>query len=201
MVTKLQHHFNLLMEQNPTLEVFFQCLATVKTIVVGKDDETDGLLFFNPHTNDVLSSSDYCLDPSKPSGSVFHFHSKHPNQFYKLDTEDSKLAPPEFDQGELVIIKDNTQQDLMYKQAYIISIPLSAKDHYTVQVVDSNNILQCPASKILKLPTTDKTETIPQTPPWISHEAPCTLFLKSGMSTSCQGYLLFKDNKWTFKPG
>ena len=43
--------------------------------------------------------------------------------------------------------------------------------------------------------------SIPNAPAWIQHQAPYTLFLPAKMQKSRQGYLIYQDNKWFFKPG
>jgi hypothetical protein len=53
---------------------------TVPTILIGNDDQSDGCLFYNPKTKNIIASSDYCLDHSLPSGQIVNL--KH-EQFHK----------------------------------------------------------------------------------------------------------------------
>jgi len=41
---------------------------TVKAILVGNDYKSDGRLFYNPNTKNMMGSSDFCLDISHLSG-------------------------------------------------------------------------------------------------------------------------------------
>ena len=41
---------------------------TIKAIAVGRADNSDALIFFNPESNDIITSSDYRLDITKTTG-------------------------------------------------------------------------------------------------------------------------------------
>ena len=44
---------------------------TIKCILVGNDEKSDGRLFYNPTTKSVISSSDFVLNTTAPSGPIF----------------------------------------------------------------------------------------------------------------------------------
>jgi hypothetical protein len=176
---------------------------TVKTIVIGRDDQTDGLLFYNPTSKRSISSSDYRLDSSKPSGSVFKFEEEQPPEFYKLPTQSENaipILPPEYDQGALVAINDPSHEHYN-KDAHVLSIPITTTDLYTLQICNSNDIIECPSSIIQEIRQEEKEEIIPQAPEWIKNEAKCTIYIPSSRKTSRQGYLLHQNGEWSFKPG
>eukprot|EP00957_Ditylum_brightwellii_P063151 4793665-Ditylum_brightwellii.AAC.1 len=47
---------------------------SIKAICVGNDKKSDRLLFYVPSSKSLISSSDYTLDPSIPSGPVFNLY-------------------------------------------------------------------------------------------------------------------------------
>ena len=109
---------------------------TVKCIAVGKDDTSDGLLFYNPHTKKTLSSSDYRLDPSKPAGSEFNYKVTDSLHFHLHDTNAVTFDPPEYDLGAPVLVNE-PEMKIKNEKGIITSIPLQPEQPYTVQLLNS----------------------------------------------------------------
>ena len=76
---------------------------TVRAILVGNDDKSDGRLFYNPTTKSMMASSDYRLDTSRPSGPLFNLEYTQPTSFsfYNDTVEDT---PPTYDINQKVYI-------------------------------------------------------------------------------------------------
>ena len=69
-----------------------------------------------------MQSADFQFDPTKPSGAAFTFQDEHPMQFYKLNGAEVPALPPEFDQGEQVIVNDEISE-LHNNESAILAIP------------------------------------------------------------------------------
>jgi len=66
---------------------------TIKAIIVGNDDKSDGKLFYNPATKSLLGSSDYRLDTFHPSGPLFGLAYNGNFEFHLVD-ETPAFNPP-----------------------------------------------------------------------------------------------------------
>ena len=172
---------------------------TIKTIAVGKSNYTNGLTFYNPATNDIIESTDYRLDSSRPAGTVFTFPEEHPPQFYRHNHANHHDSPPVYDLGQLVKVIDK-EDDHFAKEAHILAIPLKPKDLYTLQFVTDNAISQYFEDQLNQVENTQSTQ-IPNALSWVTANSKCTLYLPSSMPRSLQGFLLHNDNGWFFKPG
>ena len=177
---------------------------TIKCITVGRDTTSDGLLFYNPNTNRVVSSSDYRLDPSKPSGISFKYDNINSLHFHLHDKDTDILRPPTFDLGNLIKITD--EKSTLYNElGTIISIPLRDDQPFTIELLNSGGIIQLNESDIeqhANTPPASTSSAIADALSWIKHNAKCTLYIPSSMQKPLQGSLQLTDtNDWQFSPG
>ena len=69
---------------------------SIKCILVGNDTKSDDQLFYVPHTRSILWSSDYKLDPTHPSGSMFQLNYNWGIQFNLHVPNINNMRPPAF---------------------------------------------------------------------------------------------------------
>jgi hypothetical protein len=158
---------------------------TIPTILLGNDDQSDGCLFFNPKTKNIIASSDYRLDHSRPSGPVFDLeHEQHGYGFSVLSattTQTSHVTP--FTLGDAVYITttdSNNSQTI--KQGSVLNIPLSDDLPYTIQLHDGQVIEEYLSSLSPHNPTTSTDSELPNSlanHPWISHGSKVTVFFSN----------------------
>ena len=172
---------------------------TIKYIAVGRANNADALTFYDPRTKDIITSSDFRLDPTKPSGVEFSFKPEHPVQFYRHNPNSTINFSPEFDLGTIVQI-DKPENEYHGKEGHIIAVPLHPDDPYTVQLTFDNTIIQYQPENIKEIPKVTPDSTIPNAPSWIHHNAPCTLYLPH-MPKAKQGHIIQQDGLWKFLPG
>mmetsp|Transcript_3327 Transcript_3327/g.4658 ORF Transcript_3327/g.4658 Transcript_3327/m.4658 type:complete len:139 (-) Transcript_3327:2040-2456(-) len=127
----------------------------------------------------MIDSSDYRLDPSRPSGTVFQFPEEHPPQFYCHHKNATVTSTPEFDLGQIVKVIDQ-EDDYFGKEAHILSIPLQPNDPYTLQFVNDNTISHYQSIQINQLEIIIPNQSMPR---------------------SLQGFLIKNNDGWFFKPG
>ena len=112
---------------------------TIKCIAVAKDPLTDGMLFYNPRTNNTISSSDYRIDISKPAGIAFKYSTDDSLHFHLHDHNAEDFTPPTYNNGSIVHIRPNDDPSKP-TPAYVLSIPLSPEQPYTVQHIETSTI-------------------------------------------------------------
>ena len=59
---------------------------SIKCIIIGKDNKSDGQLFYVPHTRNIVGSSDYIMNSTYPSGPTFQLYYNGEMQFIIGDT-------------------------------------------------------------------------------------------------------------------
>ena len=176
---------------------------TVKAILVGNDPKSDGRLFYNPHTKNFMSSSDYILNVSSPSGPIFNLNYEEPTS-YNLYTESSvSTDKPAFDLSQVVYLSpSHTSQPL--QKATVIDIPFKHNDPYTLQLATDSSIISVQACYILPYnPSSDKlSDTSPSISyPWLKDKAKATLFLSNTMSQPKHGIIVRDGPQWLFHQG
>ena len=176
---------------------------TIKAILVGNDEKSDGKLFYNPQTKQILASSDYRLNISEPSGPQFGLtYDGGPE--YQLLTTSIESTSPAFDLGQEVFLSP-THPDHPSSKGIIINVPFDHNQPFTVQLSSSHNIVDVPTSELLPHDPTPSTSTLDPNPsehhPWLRHHAKVTLMLPTSMPRPKQGFLVLKDKKWFFHPG
>jgi hypothetical protein len=159
---------------------------TVPTILIGIDDQSDGYLFYNPSTKNIISSSDFRLDHCRPSGPIFnlpHESSTFGFSLYNPQQAKHEHQLPPFSLGDQVFITSDNPTATP-TPATILSIPLSDDLPYTVQLANgqvqeeylSSLSVHSPA------PASDSTSNIATQHPWITHGAKVTIFLTNKMT-------------------
>ena len=176
---------------------------TVKAILVGNDPKSDGRLFYNPHTKNFMSSSDYILNVSSPSGPIFNLNYEEPTS-YNLYTESSvSTDKPAFDLSQVVYLSpSHTSQPL--QKATVIDIPFKHNDPYTLQLATDSSIISVQPCHILPYnPSSDKlSDTSPSISyPWLKDKAKATLFLSNTMSQPKHGIIVRDGPQWLFHQG
>jgi hypothetical protein len=181
---------------------------TIPTILIGLDDQSDGCLFYNPATKHIISSSDYRLDHSRPSGPIFNLPYETGTfgfSLYSPETQNQQSIPP-FNLGDQVFVQRTTNDTPI--QATILGIPLTDTLPYTVQLPNGQVQEENLSSLSLHAPTSHDNNSHPTPPPlssqypWIAHGAKVTIFLTNKMTTPKQGFLHKSNtNQWSFIPG
>jgi deoxyuridine 5''-triphosphate nucleotidohydrolase (dut) len=182
---------------------------TVPAILLGNDDQSDGCIFYNPTTKNIIASSDYRLDHSRPSGPVFHLEYEQHGYGFSVLTQDnnpiSQAAP--FSLGDEVYITstvNDTPRNI--QKGTILNVPLSDDLPYTIQLRDGQILEEYLSSLSPDNPTSSSDISTFQTTikeyPWITHGSKVTVFFSNKMTTPKQGYL-YKSNthQWSFIPG
>ena len=175
---------------------------TVRCILVGNDEKSDGRLFYNPITKAVISSSDYVLNTTAPSGPLFHIPYEEPTT-YSLYQEKSKEIKVEFNIGSTIWISP-TNLESPGQQATVLNVPFNIDEVYTVQLTSTQNILDVTPSNILKYNPSAIDDPDPNpsfTFPWIKHKAKATILLPTSMSTPKQGIIIQNGSTWSFHAG
>ena len=106
---------------------------SIKCILVGNNNLSDGQLFYVPHTKIIIGSSDYKLDPTYPSGPMFQLHYDDGIQFNLYIPQSSDMRPPTLNIGDRV----NTISTK--RKATVIYIPMNHSLFYTIKYDDNNN--------------------------------------------------------------
>ena len=75
---------------------------TIHAICVGNDPDSDSLLFYLPHSCQCISSSDYTLDPSLPSGPGFGLHYDGKLHCQPFSPSSPTITPPVFSVNDTV---------------------------------------------------------------------------------------------------
>ena len=96
---------------------------TVKAILVGNDDKSDGRLFYNPITKKFMSSSDYRLNISCPSGPIFNLSYQEPTT-YSLYTDSVSTDAPAFDLAQTVYLSPSYNTHPLEK-AIVLDVPFN----------------------------------------------------------------------------
>jgi len=172
--------------------------TALQCILVGKSTVSDGLEFYHPPSKQVITSSDYKLDLTKPAGQVFNL--KYDGGiFFNLQNNDADtLRPPGIDINTTVYVKDYNPP----KPATVIAVPFDESDVYTIQFPTDGSIHQFQSSSLLDHDPTQIPENSRSSQPiWIKDKSPVTVFLPS-MDKPQQGRLKQQsDSTWHFQPG
>ena len=167
---------------------------TIKAILVGNDDKSDGHLFYNPLTEKILGSSDYCLNVSCPSGPLFRLKYKEPTT-YTLFNEDVLTSAPAFDIGQQIVMSPPHLHHPL-KKATVLDIPFKHSDTDKVKITECNTILDALPCDLLPYdPNGQQDDTgISLAHPWCKHKARCTIFLTKSMAIP-KHCIIIKDSK------
>ena len=176
---------------------------TVKGIVVGCCPRSDGLLFYIPGQKQLIScGKGYKFDPSTPSGP--QFNEKFENTFYfttRASTEAALHCTPTYQQQETVYVATNGN----YVQAHVLDIPIDDDNEpYTLQTVETGEIIQELASNIHQSLPQESTESLPSatpTYPWLKNQAKVTMILPTTDNQPKHGFLECNGDQWYFLPG
>ena len=68
-------------------------MQTIKAILVGNDDKSDGKLFYNPASKKLMVSSDYRLNITVPSGPLFNLEYSDPTSYTLYNDSIQSDAP------------------------------------------------------------------------------------------------------------
>ena len=174
---------------------------TVKAILVGNDDKSDGRLFYNPQTRKLMASSDYRLNTTCPSGPIFNLKYNEPTT-YSLYTDNVQSDTPAFDLSQTVYLSP-THASYALGKATIIDIPFQHNSPYTLQISKDGSIIQAMTFDIL--PYNPKAEQPEQGPsidyPWFKNNVKATLFLSESMSKPKHGFIRQEGDIWCFHQG
>ena len=184
----------------------------LKCILVGKCDKSDSLLFYHPPSKQILSCADgYRFDTTSPAGPQFGEHFDGDFIFTTKSAMSTIHRPPKHDENSTAFIQDEENKD-QYHQVTILSVPIDDdKEPYTVQYVNSGNIIQCfehelrdhdPSVSPIDVPTATPHAPFPHMQ-WLHHKSKVTLYLPTIMPKPKQGHLIYDETtkEWSFKPG
>ena len=171
-----------------------------KAILVGKSKSTRAYEFYNPSTKNIITSSNFKIDERLTSGPAFGLPYDGGLHFNKYCQYNDSIRPPQFSPETEVFIR---QPENKYIKAQIIAIPKTDTNIYTIQYNDGS-IHEIHETFISgNDPTISPSPNEPllrNLPTWIKNKSKCTIFLNN-MSRPSQGYLMYNQNKWQFRPG
>ena len=182
---------------------------TLKCIVVGKCDQSDGLLFYHPPSKQIITAANgYRFDTTHPSGPDFQLEYDNSFTFHTKGSLEFIHRPPTHEENDIVFA--SIDNGTTYDQARVLTTPINEEEeHIAVQFIASNEIAQIDPTYI-KDKNPNQTETPTDIPsdhpfpllPWIVPDAKVTLYLPHLMTKPKQGYLRQQsDGEWSFQPG
>ena len=173
---------------------------SIRAILVGRDPVSNAFLFYHPGTKRTLTSDDFTIDETLPSGPAFRLEYDGGLYFNKYTDFNDNLRPPQFIPQQKVYIINQTPA----LQAEILTTPISPLDRiYAVKHTDDTihqyleNELSA-SDPSLNLETNNPSTTF--FPSWINNISKATLYLKS-MKKPVRGLLILRDNEWYFRHG
>ena len=148
-----------------------------------------------------MTSNDFTLDGSLPSGPAFRLEYDGGLYFNKYTDFIDKLRPPQFTPKQTVYIISQSPAI----QGEILTTPTSPIDRiYTVKHTVDDTIHQYIENEISTSDPNLNIDTnnppLSYFPSWINNISKATLFLKS-MKKPQRGLLIHRDNEWYFKHG
>ena len=175
----------------------FQTTA-ILCILVGKSSVSDGLEFYHPPSRQIITSSDFKLDTTKPSGPAFNLKYDGGLFFNLYDNDAETIRPPGIDINTTVFVKHYDPP----KPATVLAVPFDESDVYTVQFQQDGSIHQFQSSSLLDHdPTINPQNIPPPLPTWTQHHAQVTVLLPA-MDQPKKGRLVLNpDTTWSFQPG
>ena len=173
---------------------------SIRAILVGRDPTSTAYLFYHPGTKRTLTSDDFTIDESLPSGPAFRLEYDGGLYFNRYTDYNDKLRPPQFTPQQKIFITSCTPA----LPGEILTIPSSPVDRiYTVQLSDGSIHQYMEHQISASDPTLLLDSNNPPTtyfPTWINNITKATLYLKS-MKKPLRGLLILKDNEWYFRHG
>jgi len=173
-------------------------VQTVRTILVGKSDKSNALLFYHPATKKILTSVRYKLDEHLIAGPSFNLKYEGGMYFNTYTNNNPTNKPPTFPPNTMVYVHHAGKNH----QAKVLSIPLSGT-LYTLQHKDGS-IHQHEEMHISQTnPSSEPHNNDPLLhtfPSWVQHNCKATLYLPN-MPRPKHGYLIFHNQQWKFRPG
>ena len=175
---------------------------TVKAILVGNDEKSDGRIFYNPATKKILGSSDYRLNISGPSGPMFNLKYEQPTTYTLYNDDEVESETPAFDIGQTVHTAPTYLQHPLRK-ATVIDIPFKRGEMYKLQLSETGSIINALPHDILPYDPSSLTDDSGPSlhHQWFKHKAKCTLFLTESMSVPKHGIIIKDDDQWKFHQG
>eukprot|EP00957_Ditylum_brightwellii_P032422 2456768-Ditylum_brightwellii.AAC.1 len=122
---------------------------SIKAICVGNDKKSDGLLFYIPLSKRLISSSDYTLDPTIPSGPVFNLYYDGCIGFNLYSPSSEQLHPLVYESGESIYYK--TPEMELYEHSIILISPTEHNNIATIKNKTTQDILQVDITAITTL--------------------------------------------------
>jgi hypothetical protein len=167
-------------------------------IAVGCCPNSDGLQFYNPVNNTIVSSIDYTFLPNTTCGTKFGYSYQPVVFIYRLD-ETTTIYQPEFPLDSTVLVHTHSPPHV----AKVIGLPSYDRPNiYTVLFADGSISEYSDRSNILEASSShDAIKSVSLLPSWIQNGTNATLFL-STMTKPRHGKLfLDTNNQWIFCPG
>lgn len=186
---------------------------TLKCIVVGTCNKSDGLIFYHPPSKQTLTCGNgYRFDTFSPPRPQFGQQYEGDFIFNTKAALTSIHKPPTHEENSKVYYKTSLTPDT-YEKATILSIPIDDDEEpYTVQNTTSGEILQLLSEELLdhdpSIPPSNANASNQQNSPfpnfpWITPNAKRTLYLPTTMKKPKQGFMQYDatTSTWSFKPG
>ena len=178
---------------------------SLKVICVGSCPDSDGLLFYHPHSKSLLSCGDnYYFDTYLPAGPQFGESYDGRITIHTKSALQNIHSAPSHEANDTVFFKHSENN---YKAAKILSTPFDEdNDVYVIQLQKSGSILHVMNDEIFDTdPTTNPQEdpVINHMLPWMKNNSKITIILPEFDTKPKQGYLLQSDadDEWYFIPG
>mmetsp|Transcript_25281 Transcript_25281/g.38332 ORF Transcript_25281/g.38332 Transcript_25281/m.38332 type:complete len:271 (-) Transcript_25281:568-1380(-) len=172
---------------------------TIPAILVGNDAKSDGRLFYNPSSKQMIGTGDYRLDLSLPSGPAFQLSYDGDPRYSTYNPKNIQDVPPTFPQNSQVYITDSHDSHPNQK-ATVINFPIQPDDVYVVLISNSNQLLEI-TLKYLQQPPSSPSPICAPSFPLIEHDEKVTLYLPDSMEKPQQEFIKYHENFWSFLPG
>jgi hypothetical protein len=168
-------------------------------IAIGRCQNSNGLLFYNPVSGTMVSSIDYVFQHNVTSGARFGYKYQLGTFIYRLD-ESTTVFEPKFPLDLKVLVHTHSPPLI----ATVVGLPSYDRPNiYTVSFQDGSLAEYSDQDSLLEAlpPTYTSTSSPSLLPYWIKGGANITLFLHS-MPKPRHGKLFQNaDNEWIFCPG
>ena len=95
---------------------------SLRTIAVGRCTKSNGLLFYHPPSQQLLSSTDYILDPTLTSGPTFKLQYEGGIFFNTYDDISDRKRPPTY-APESTVYVPSVNNPSIHERAVVLAIP------------------------------------------------------------------------------
>ena len=174
---------------------------SITGICVGNNPKSDGLLFYLPTTQKLVVSADYRMYPTVTYGPVFGYYYDGGIGFNLYNPSTNATRPPSYEKEEQIYFKTKEMQE--YEKGKVHVNSWDNGELVTIQTHPSLDIVQVDPQYVNNINTEPHYHTTSSVVPhysWVQPDIKVTLKLH-GMPIPKQGFLIYDDDKWSFRSG